>query len=615
MLGVADEEQEQFNKPFVLEPFGTFDLEPHGVSLTKRLVVPALENILHKPQVIGTNSIARVVGYMGGDAAIERSATAGLGMERAGLSSASQEDFFSYLRSAGIIEPFRWLEIKIHADMPITSALTVVPEKRASVNEYSGRYSKMSPSFGIPDEAVLVHMGVPAEKAASVRKRLSESCAIDYAEYERLLDLDLARELAREGLGEGNITKFYWKMDLEDALWFAEYQKRHENTKNGKSELNAFVQWLDNVLKLGAPAAYEAFQRVENRHEQVTDLDLEPTPSIAKEIAKPQLPQWKPAETLRRTISEAEGQMFVPAPYLDKGWLQMIEYEGGDGAIAQAARVSYGSGTRKRSSDAGLIRYLKSHEHVTPTEMVDFGVEAVHPTFNLRQIIRHRTADKTGFMGKFVPLPLFYMPTDDQYRMQNKKNKQGRGLELSSEDKEKAKKILEGHEARQFDLEEELISEGVPWQARRMGLGVGRYTFWNWKIDLNNAFRMLSLRLDSHAQHEVREMARIISDQYVQRLVPDAYKAFMDYNFDATNLSSLDAVAASKFIDFSFIDKPEAERIQHYQSLGLTSFVKYSKKEGAYSLNREGEEFEIKLKKIREVGERKSKELQLKEEE
>jgi thymidylate synthase (FAD) len=256
------------------------------------------------------------------------------------------------------------------------------------------------------------------------------------------------------------------------------------------------------------------------------------------------------AETRRPTVPALEAMLFEPVRVLDHGFVRVIDYMGDDGAIVQAARVSYGRGTRRVSEDAGLIRYLMRHRHSTPFEMCEIKYHVKLPIFVARQWIRHRTANVNEISARYSVLDReFYVPDPAQLAAQSSVNRQGRGAVLSGEEAAHVLHILRDDATRAFDHYEEMLNEddaGTPRDPSRQGLArelarinltLGTYTQWYWKIDLHNLFSFLALRADAHAQYEIRVYAEAML-QSVKAWVPSAYAAFEDYRLGAVNLSA-----------------------------------------------------------------------------
>ncbi|MCX7737710.1 MAG: FAD-dependent thymidylate synthase [Candidatus Kapabacteria bacterium] len=223
---------------------------------------------------------------------------------------------------------------------------------------------------------------------------------------------------------------------------------------------------------------------------------------------------------------------------LDKGFVRLIDVMGDDAAIVQAARVSYGEGTKTVREDRGLIRYLMRHRHTSPFEMVEFKFHVKLPIFVARQWIRHRTANVNEYSGRYsVIRDEFYVPEIEEIRTQSQVNKQGRSEENISEElaREVAKKI-EATQSKLYQEYEEFLNLNVARELSRINLPLSTYTEWYWKIDLHNLFHFLKLRLDKTAQFEIRKYAEIMAD-IVKQIVPLSYEAFEDYILNSITFS------------------------------------------------------------------------------
>ncbi len=247
-----------------------------------------------------------------------------------------------------------------------------------------------------------------------------------------------------------------------------------------------------------------------------------------------------PRETLRATAPGMEAQLHIAHPVLDHGFVRVVDYMGDDGAIVQAARVSYGAGTRHVSSDAGLIRYLMRHWHSTPFEMCEIKLHVKLPLFVARQWIRHRTANVNEYSARYSVLDReFYIPAPEHLAAQSTTNAQGRGDVLEGAEAARALEILKTDAARAYDSYETLLGgeQGLARELARMTLPANIYTQWYWKTDLHNLFHFLRLRADSHAQYEIRAYAETIH-ALVRDWVPEATRAFEDYRMGGAQLSA-----------------------------------------------------------------------------
>ena len=246
--------------------------------------------------------------------------------------------------------------------------------------------------------------------------------------------------------------------------------------------------------------------------------------------------------TLRATAPGMEQHLYKAYPVLDHGFVRVIDYMGDDAAICQAARVSYGKGTKSVSNDEGLIRYLMRHWHSTPFEMCEVKFHVKLPVFVARQWIRHRTANVNEYSARYSILDReFYIPQPDDLAAQSQVNNQGRGEALTGEEAARVLEYLKGDAARCYDHYEEMISQegqqGLARELARMNLPANVYTQWYWKVDLHNLFHFLRLRADSHAQYEIRVYAEQMCE-LVKDWVPFAYSAFEDYRMGGATLSA-----------------------------------------------------------------------------
>ncbi|MBI1209116.1 MAG: FAD-dependent thymidylate synthase [Azospirillum sp.] len=256
------------------------------------------------------------------------------------------------------------------------------------------------------------------------------------------------------------------------------------------------------------------------------------------------------AETRRATVPALEEILYRPLPVLDHGFVRVIDYMGDDGAVVQAARVSYGRGTKRVSEDAGLIRYLMRHRHSTPFEMCEIKFHVKLPIFVARQWIRHRTANVNEYSGRYSVLDReFYIPAADQLAAQAASNRQGRGAVLAGDEAAQVLALLRQDAETAYAHYQQMLNEGddgakldperlgLARELARMNLPVNFYTQWYWKIDLHNLLHFLSLRADPHAQYEIRVYAGAMLD-VVRRWVPAVYAAFVDYRLNAAALSA-----------------------------------------------------------------------------
>ncbi|TKZ21289.1 FAD-dependent thymidylate synthase [Shimia litoralis] len=254
-----------------------------------------------------------------------------------------------------------------------------------------------------------------------------------------------------------------------------------------------------------------------------------------------------PKQTVRAVSEGMEKHLYHAIDVLDHGFVRVIDYMGDDAAICQAARVSYGKGTKSVQNDEGLIRYLMRHWHSTPFEMCEIKLHVKLPVFVARQWIRHRTANVNEYSARYSILDReFYIPAPEHVNAQSVVNNQGRGEVLEGEEAARVLEILKADSNRAYDNYEAMISEegqlGLARELARMNLPSNIYTQWYWKVDLHNLLHFLRLRADPHAQYEIRVYADAIC-QVVADWVPAAYKAFEDYRLGAVTMSAQMMVA------------------------------------------------------------------------
>ncbi len=254
--------------------------------------------------------------------------------------------------------------------------------------------------------------------------------------------------------------------------------------------------------------------------------------------------------TRRATVPALEEILYQPLPVLDHGFVRVVDYMGDDGAVVQAARVSYGRGTRRVSEDRGLINYLMRHRHTTPFEMCEIKYHVKLPIFVARQWIRHRTANVNEYSARYSILDKeFYIPAPEHLAAQAATNRQGRGAVLEGKAAARVLDLLRRDAERAYAGYIEMLNEdadgnprdpGWPGLARelaRMNLSLNFYTQWYWKTDLHNLLHFLSLRTDPHAQYEIRAYAETMLET-VKRWVPLCHAAFLEYRMNAATISA-----------------------------------------------------------------------------
>jgi thymidylate synthase (FAD) len=244
----------------------------------------------------------------------------------------------------------------------------------------------------------------------------------------------------------------------------------------------------------------------------------------------------------RRVVAEGlEERLYEAVPVLDHGFVRVVDYMGDDAAIVQAARVSYGQGTKHARDDAGLIRYLMRHWHSTPFEMCEIKFHVKLPVFVARQWIRHRTANVNEYSARYSILDReFYIPAPDALAAQSVVNNQGRGEMLEGAEAQRVLETLKDDSNRSYDHYEAMLSQdgqqGLARELARMNLPMNMYTQWYWKVDLHNLMHFLRLRADTHAQYEIRVYAEAMCE-LMKAWVPATWAAFEDYRLNAGQFS------------------------------------------------------------------------------
>ena len=265
-------------------------------------------------------------------------------------------------------------------------------------------------------------------------------------------------------------------------------------------------------------------------------------------------------KTKRVTALELEKILYEALPVLDHGFIRVVDYMGDDTSIVQAARVSYGKGTKKVSTDSGLIKYLMRHWYSTPFEMCEIKYHVKLPIFIARQWIRHRTANVNEYSARYSILDKeFYLPEPNHLAAQSQNNRQGRGDVLKGEQAKKVLNLLKSDAEKTYENYEMMLNErydgsvidenkiGLARELARMNLTLNTYTQWYWKTDLLNLMNFLRLRADDHAQYEIRAYADVMLDT-VKKWVPITYEAFMDYRVGGTEVSAKGKSVIQKLI-------------------------------------------------------------------
>lgn len=251
----------------------------------------------------------------------------------------------------------------------------------------------------------------------------------------------------------------------------------------------------------------------------------------------------------RIVVPEAEALLDVEMKVLDKGFVRLVDYMGGDQRIVQSARVSYGAGTKSVRQDRALIHYLMKHWHTSPFEQVQLTFHAKMPIFIARQWIRHRTARLNEISGRYsIMKDEFYVPEPDKVSFQSKDNKQGRGESLPLNEAMEVIHQLESDQKEAYAEYTSMIEKGVARELARTALPISLYTEWYWQIDLHNLFHFIRLRADSHAQYEIRAYAEALA-KCAQAVAPMAYEAFEEHILGSITFSRAEAEALSRMLE------------------------------------------------------------------
>ncbi len=269
-------------------------------------------------------------------------------------------------------------------------------------------------------------------------------------------------------------------------------------------------------------------------------------------------------------VAEAEKILDEKFPVLNKGFVRLVDYMGSDERIVQSARVSYGRGTKTYREDKGLINYLLRNDHTSPFEQVVFTFHIKLPIFVARQWIRHRTARVNEISGRYsVMQSEFYVPEKEDIAFQSTDNKQGRAVDaLPVSLQEKVLKILTDEQKTIYENYEKLLDEGIARELARVNLPLSLYTEWYWQIDLHNLFHFLRLRLDPHAQKEIRVYAEAVYD-IAKKVCPVACEAFENHIKEGVRLSGDEMEAIRNLIKGEQIKLDGRSYEQFVQKLGF----------------------------------------------
>ena len=292
----------------------------------------------------------------------------------------------------------------------------------------------------------------------------------------------------------------------------------------------------------------------------------------------------------RVSVAEADRLIGVKQPVLAHGFVVLVDYMGNDAAVVQAARVSYGQGTRSVRDDRGLIRYLMRHQHTTPFEMVEYKFLVRLPIYVARQWIRHRTSSTNEYSSRYSIVPDEYeVPGPEEVRHQSTRNRQGRGEPLPADVVDRFRSDLEAGASQAYAAYTRALEAGVARETARLLLPVAFYTQWYWKINLHNLFHFLSLRLDAHAQEEIRLYAAEVA-KLARVICPVAFEAFEDFQIEGLTLGRQERKALRLLLEGK--TAPEA-----CAAAGLP----LTREDGRPMTTGEGVEFLEKLERVRSL--------------
>ncbi len=293
---------------------------------------------------------------------------------------------------------------------------------------------------------------------------------------------------------------------------------------------------------------------------------------------------------VRPSVPAADALIGVRHPVLSHGFVVLVDYMGNDAAVVQAARVSYGAGTRTVRDDRGLLRYLLRHGHTTPFEMVELKFLVRLPIYIARQWIRHRTASVNEYSARYSIVPdEYHLPAPGEVRRQSARNRQGRGEPLDLAVGESFRADLDRISKEAYQAYEKALSQGVARETARMLLPVSYYTQWYWKINLHNLFHFLGLRLDPHAQEEIRQYAAVVAS-LARTVAPTCYEAFEEFQLLGMRFSARELQAIR-----ALLEGQDTTRACEVAGLALL------REDGVPLKTGEGPEFLDKLSRIRQV--------------
>ncbi len=508
----------------------------------------------------------RRVDYMGGDDRIIDVARRHYG----NAMPQEKAEAIDYVVDRMNIDALGMVEIKFHFEMPIAEAMTFVYEPRANVNEFSLRYSEAQDIFHnlSVDDIVSAGNRDVLERLVEEEKRFSRDSFERYS-WARSPGINVAKEIARATLGSNLHTRFYWKINLADLLDFAVRTNEEQPSK----ETMQYVKTMLWIAYRVAPLAVDSY--LDNADLSYLIEEKEPDERIEPKLG-------------HEISLNAEDLLDKKIPVLGGGYVALVDYMGAGMSVLNAARVSTGKDEKPRSEaeDKGLINYLMRHRHTTPSEMIEFLWEMRLPIFVYRQGGRHRTFERVILDGETSPDNLsFYHPRLEDIAAQSVKNHQGRGDIVHEQLARDFLRKLEENENQAVELYRKMLAAGVSQGTARRHLPVNRFITWTFKTDLHNALHYLGLRLDSHAQLEIREPSEAMAAG-VKAVAPWSYAAFEEYKLNGISLSATEITILGEIM--------QGKTVEHVLPEGWLR----RREDGTLKPHREREEFVAKLSNL-----------------
>ena len=532
--------------------------------------VKEAEDILGDRFGVLDEGYVRLVDYMGGDQRILDIARECYGP------NASKEDrlLMGSIMGKRDKDILGMVELKLHFEMPIADAMAFVYERNANVNEFSLRYSVAQDSFNhlsLEELKIVARAGINEDELKRLAEETKAFAKRSFERYEWAMneERDIAKEIARTALGSNLYTRFYWKINLADLLDFT--VRTHYGQPTYGSD--AYLKSILNIVHRVAPLTIRSYLSREN----LTHLIEEKEPNVRPE-----------PRISHNTSKEAEDLLDKRLSVLENGGVTLVDYMGNDKAVLNAARISTGrddviKNKKTQAQDTGLINYLMRNKHTTPFEMIEFLWKVDVPLLVYRQGGRHRTFERVVCDSNALG---FYHPLFENIAAQSKKNHQGRGDVVNEQLCRDFLKNLDDNEAEANGLYKKYTDLGIPHIIAKRHVPVNGNITHYFKSDLHNAVHYLGLRLDSHTQLETRKVAEAMAFG-VKAVAPESYRAFEKYRLNALTITETEIPILK-----AILEGGNAESTYPGSWLEKSAL-------GELKTNREREEFEAKLKKLR----------------